>query len=361
LTFLGEITFSESSSNPILEKIVLPAGSHIKTPIRKSSSSSQARHRQPLNEREASKLLKMCTSRKNRLIELTMPLLPRGALSYGIHKIPFSFVLQPMLVGSCGKVVSYRDLQETNPLYETFHGDLISIQYKLYVSINRGYFSRLLEGCLEIKVEVPNSIPQNYNELPPAYSVHLTPSDLVVCSEDRMLDKDLNSIYNPSFQTATSLWMKQIKPIFDVEVEIDSSTLNLNTLLNGKLTVHSCNCLISSIGIYLRRIESLFLQKNNKSINDGTETPLKTIESIIKMLQIAHGNLRKKVEIPIVMEYPNLLASPTASYRAVPSCTVGSGAQGSFIVQIAYEISVVISFENDWKAEKSIPVALFRE
>lgn len=266
-----------------------------------------------------------------------------------------------MLVGSCGEVVSHRDLEETNPLYETFHGDLISIQYKLYVVIDRGYFSRLLEGCLEIQVEVPKSSPQCYSELPPAYSVHLTPSDLVVCSGDRMLDQDLNSIYNPSSQTASSLWMKQIPPIFDVEVVIDSSTVNLNTLLNGKLAVHSCNCLISSISIYLRRIESLFLQINNKSINDGIETPLKTIESIIKKLQIVHGNIRKKVEIPIFMEYPNLLASPTASYRAAPSYTTTNGAQGLFGFQIAYEISIVISFENNLKAEKSIPVALFRE
>lgn len=155
--------------------------------------------------------------------------------------------------------------------------------------------------------------------------------------------------------------MKQIPSIFDVEVVIDSSTVNLNTLLNGKLEVHSCNCLISSISVYLRRIESLFLQINNKSINDGIETPLKTIESIIKKLQIVHGNIRKKVEIPIFMEYPNLLASPTASYRAAPSYTTTNGAQGLFGFQIAYEISIVISFENNLKAEKSIPVALFRE
>jgi hypothetical protein len=218
------------------------------------------------------------------------------------------------------------------------------------VVIDRGYFSRLLEGCLEIHVEVPKSSPQCYSELPPAYSVHLTPSDLVVCSADRMLAQDLNSIYNPSSQTASSLWMKQIPPSFDVEVVIDSSTVNLNTLLNGKLAVHSCNCLISSISIYLRRIESLFLQIYNKSINDGIETPLKTIESI-----------RKKVEIPIFMEYPNLLVSPTASYRAAPSYTTTNGAQGLFGFQIAYEISIVISFENNLKAEESIPVALFRE
>jgi hypothetical protein len=145
-----------------------------------------------------------------------------------------------------------------------------------------------------------------------------------------------------------------------VEVEIDSSTLNLNSSLNGKLLVHSCNCSISGISIYLRRIESLFLQKSNKSVNDGTETPLKTVDRIIKKLQVACGNVRKRVEIPISMEYPNLLASPTASYRAVSPHTTVSDSQGSFGFQIAYEISIVIYFENDWKAEKSIPVVLFR-
>lgn len=342
LTLLGEIAFSELSSNPIVKKFLLPNSCDSQASMKRSSSNIQARHHQ---------------SRKIRLIESNIPLLPRGALSYGIHKIPFSFVLQPMIVDS----VSYRELKETLPLYETFHGDLISIQYKLRVVINRGFFSRLLDCCLEIQVEIPTCSQEKYNDLQPGSSVHLTPSDLVVYSGDRMVDKGVNSIYDPSSQTTSSLWIQQIPPIFDVEVEIDSSTLNLNSSLNGKLLVHSCNCSISGISMYLRRIESLFLQKCNKSINDGTETPLKTVDSIIKKLQIACGNIRKRVEIPISMEYPNLLASPTASYREGSLHSTASGSQGSFGFQIAYEIRVVIYFENYWKAEKSIPVVLFRQ
>lgn len=367
LTLLGEITFSESATNPLIEKILLPSSDQ-QVSRRISSSTLQAHQQHSRNEEQTGRLLKMCTSKKIRLTELTMPLLPGGNLSSGIHEIPFSFALQPMIVGTFGGVVSNQVQDEQKILYETFHGDLISIQYNLYVIINRGYFSRRLECRLEIQVVIPTCSQQNSHclkALPQSPSMHLTSTDLLVCSRgDWMEDKNAASThYDSSSTRAVSLLSKQSAPHFDVEVQFASLSLDLNTSLNGKLVVHSCNYPIRSISIYLYRIESLFLHGQHNSNNDESEIPLKRNEKIIQNLQLVYGDVRRKMEIPIFMEYPNLLASPTMSYHHVSldaSTLAASRSLRMVGFQIDHEISIVITFENQWKAEKSIPVVLFR-
>ena len=72
-------------------------------------------------------------------MDIPLTLCGSGKFESGVTDIPFEFKVQ-----KTGKF----------PLYETYHGVFVNVQYKITCTLNRGFFSRELKKVAEFIVQV---------------------------------------------------------------------------------------------------------------------------------------------------------------------------------------------------------------
>jgi len=347
LTFLGNITFLKTSSNHLLEKI-------FSLPV-------QALLPHPQHKEKVTQILKEYMSKPINFVELSMPLLPKGMLPCGIHEIPFCFSLQPTVASSLGGAAfsNAQEQQIKHSLPETFHGELILIQYNLHITISRGFLTRQLQCRLEIALETPSCRQQVQQPC----SFNITSCDIVSFRDDRILGKSTNS---NQFATSavTMAHLTQTPPKFDIKVHFFSLNSDLRKPLNGTLFIGSCNWSIRSISVILYRMERICLfQRYHPCTDTPTEAtaPLKESKTAIHRLQIVHGDVRRDTEIPFSIQFPNFLVTPSTTYRSDPIHVADRILQNVTAgFQIYYEIGVKVMFANQLKAEKFLPISLFR-
>jgi len=313
------------------------------------------------HKEKVTQILKEYMSKQIHFVELSMPLLPKGMLSCGIHEIPFSFSLQPTIASSLGRTAfsNTQEHQIKSSLSETFHGELILIQYNLHATISRGFLSRQLQCRLEIALEIPSSRQQVQQPC----SFNITPCDILSFRDDRILGKSTNS--KQSTTSAISMaHLTQLPPKFEIKVHFLSLNSDLRKPLNGTLIIGSCNWSIRSISVILYRMERICLfQRCHPCTDMPTEAtvPLKESKTAIHRLQIVNGDVWRGTEIPFSIQLPNFLVTPSTTYRSDPfhaADRILQNATAGF--QIHYEIGVKVMFANQLKAEKFLPISLFR-
>ncbi|CAF1063897.1 unnamed protein product [Adineta steineri] len=228
----------------------------------------------------------------NQTIELAKP----GQISNVKTEIPF----QVQLKGKPNK-----------PLYETYHGVFVNIQYFLRVDVKRTFLSKDMSKQMEFNVQYS---PEH--ELAADKAV-TKPAAFEITSE--------------SIQTIQN---KVDVPKFKLSGQLDNLCCILTEQLSGELTVEESELPIKSIEIQLLRIETCGCAEGFS--RDSTE---------IQNIQIGDGNVAHHADIPIRMIFPRTFTCPTLTTTNF---------------KIEFEISIVLVFEDDRMISENFPLRLTR-
>lgn len=197
-----------------------------------------------------------------------------------MHREPFSFPL----LGSGGQ-----------PLFETYHGENVRIEYTLKVNIDRGVFPRKLKNEIEFFV---HSNPITYH--PTGQIIKITPNSVV-----------------GNFGKL---------PDFKVVGFLNTTTCPLESSLTGELNVESCVVPILSIELQLLRTESVSKGGTVKMIRDyylschRMNAEDRDIQhSLDRMTQttslgffpIGDNNVPLKSPVKFSVDFPRHICSPT--------------------------------------------------
>jgi hypothetical protein len=161
------------------------------------------------------------------VMDIPMTLSGSGKFESGITEIPFEFKAQ--------KTGSY-------PLFETYHGVFVNIQYKITCTLNRGFFSRELKKTLEFIVHVPGQGSKYGSEEKKNVEFSMKPKNI----------KNLKAVRILFSQIKTSI---QNVPDFTIKGTVNSVFCDIDDAFEGELSVESSSVDIKSIEIQLVRIE----------------------------------------------------------------------------------------------------------
>jgi len=227
------------------------------------------------------------------LISFSLELAKPGKLPSGKTEIPFEMPL--------------RSKQGKPPLYETYHGVFVSIQYVMRVDVKRSLLNKDLQKQLEFVVENREG-------------------------EERAKQKRVDILMNPS--TLQNVREKVNVPQFEVKGYLDSTSCCITQPFTGQLTVISSEVSIKSIELQLIRVETCGCAEGYAK--DATE---------IQNIQISDGDVCRGLSIPIYMVFPRLFTCPTL-------------ATSNF--KIEFEVNIVVVFRDDHLVSDNFPIKLYR-
>jgi len=228
------------------------------------------------------------------LINFSVELAKPGKFEDGDTEIPFEFKLE--------------SLTEQQPLYETYHGVFVNIQYLIKVDMARSLLAKNLQKTLEFIVEIKNSTPPK----PTPVKFTITPESL-----ENVKKSSLKNI-----------------PKFRIEGKLESALCNINKPFVGELVLEESEAIIKSIELQLVRVETC-------GCADGYAKEATEIQNI----QIADGDLQRGAPLPIFMVFPRLFTCPTIATRTF---------------KIEFEVNLVVMLIDGHLITENFPLRLVR-
>jgi len=227
------------------------------------------------------------------LVNYTIEIAKAGKLPDGVTELPFEFPLQP-LTGQ--------------QLYETYHGVFVNIQYQLRCDMPRSLLAKNLQRIIEFIVEIPTA-PVSDSRTPVPFTI--TPESLEHAKKTGA-----------------------VIPKFRITGQLSTALCSINKPFTGKLVVDESDACIKSIELQLVRVETC-------GCADGFAKEATEIQNI----QIADGDVCRKLEIPIFMVFPRLFTCPTIATRTF---------------KIEFEVNLVAMFSDGHLVTENFPIKLER-
>lgn len=216
-----------------------------------------------------------------------------GKFPDGLTEVPFELAVAPV---------------KGMKLVETYHGVYVTITYILTCTLVRRGFSKDLSTELEFIVEVPSK------EALPSEPAEFTISP--------------DSLENVRVSSVSAI------PKFKVSGNLHKTNCAINQPFTGELTVESSEAEISSIELQLVRVESV-------SYAEGTAREATEILN----LQLADGDVCRKLVIPMYIIFPRLFTCPTTK-------------TANFSVE--FEMNLVVLFKDQYLVTENFPIVLYR-
>ena len=238
------------------------------------------------------------TPKSLKLLEERLELAAPGRLPAGVTEVPFEVTLSA---------------RHGRPLYETYHGLYISIQYTISCELRRGMLAKDAHAQLEFMVEQASSAAPVAAERPLQFLV--TPSSLVKSERG-----DSSPARSP--------------PKFRLRGRLQSTECVLTEPLKGELTLDSCDAPVRSLELQLVRTEAC-----------GRQEALTVQSSEVQNIQIGLGDVPRGLSIPIHMVFPRLFTCPSVSAAHF---------------QVDFSVNVVLVFEDDHLVSENFPLKLMR-
>ncbi|CAB3363027.1 Hypothetical predicted protein [Cloeon dipterum] len=227
------------------------------------------------------------------LVSCVLEVASAGKIPAGKTEIPFEFPLRA---------------RSSKPLYETYHGVFVSIQYMLKCEIRRSFLAKDLVKTAEFIVEY------NLNKCPKSES---KPVQFVISPDSLQNVKERARI-----------------PRFKITGHLDSTVCCLRKPFTGELIVQHSEIPIKSVELQLVRVETCGCAEGYS--RDATE---------IQNIQIGEGDVSCGIAIPIHMVFPRLFTCPTLT-------------TSSF--KIEFEVNIVVIFQDDHLITENFPIVLTR-
>jgi hypothetical protein len=225
------------------------------------------------------------------LLSLQLPIAAPGKLPAGRTEIPFEFPLTA-LPGAA--------------LYETYHGVFVNIAYVIKVDMPRSLLAKNLSATTEFLVEVP----VDQFDPPTVIPFTLTPE---------------------------SLDMKRGRaavPRFRITGQLSSATCDIESPFTGTLTVDESDAVIRSIELQLVRVETCGSAEGYAK--EATE---------IQNVQVADGDVCRKLSIPLHMIFPRLFTCPSLATRTF---------------KLEFEVNLVVVLADGYVITENFPIKLYR-
>ncbi|KAL5253921.1 hypothetical protein ACHWQZ_G013623 [Mnemiopsis leidyi] len=226
------------------------------------------------------------------LITVNLEVQKAGKFPAGVTTIPFEFPLKA---------------KSTRPLYDSYHGVFISVQYTLHAELRRGILNKPLLKSLEFIVE-GDKVAKSTEESPIPFTI--TPQSLENIREIKSV------------------------PDFKISGTLERAVCDIEQPLQGTISVDHSAKPIKSIELQLVRVETCGCAEGYAK--DATE---------IQNIQIAEGDVMRGLAIPIHMVFPRLFTCVTT-------------ATNNF--KIAFEVNIVIVLQDDHLITENFPIKLYR-
>ena len=219
-----------------------------------------------------------------------------GKVPPGKTEFPFEFTLKPL----SGKA-----------LHETYHGVYANTSYVIVAEcVRKGLMSSNLSMSVEIVVEVPTGAGE-FDAEPADFNI--TPSALDNVKQQKAID---------AF------------PPFSISGQLHRTNCSITAPLTGEIVVDESEAVISSIELQLVRVETVTHQ--DKEAREATE---------IQNIQIAEGDVARKLIIPIYSVFPRLFTCPTMLTKTF---------------KVEFECNLIIIFADGYMITENFPLLLYR-
>lgn len=226
------------------------------------------------------------------LLSLQLPIVAApGKLPQGRTEIPFEFPLTPLPGAN---------------IYETYHGVFVNIAYNIKVDMPRPLLAKNLVTSTEFLVEVP----VGQFDPPTAIPFSLTPESLDVRKG------------------------RAAVPKFRMMGQLNSATCDIEQPFTGSLTVEESDAVIKSIELQLVRVETCGSAEGYAK--EATE---------IQNVQIADGDVCRKLQIPLHMIFPRLFTCPSLATRTF---------------KLEFEVNLVVVLADGYVITENFPIKLYR-
>lgn len=274
------------------------------------------------------------------LIYKTIDLLPPGKLSQGTTEIPFRFPLKSQ--------------RENRPLYETYHGVFVNINYVLKCELKRSFLAKSVTKVQEFII--------------------------LTKPIERPTSKDIKFSITPDTLRKNAKERIQI-PRFHITGRLNDTIACMTKPLIGHLMIQHSEVPIKSIDIQLVRVETCGCAEGYS--RDGMSATVLTIEhwmisflllsyiaaTEIQNIQVADGNVCPMVNIPIHMIFPRLFSCPTLLTEN--NFKVGKSSQditihprvshsiGDILVP-EFELNLIVIFKDEYLVTENFQLNLIR-
>ena len=212
------------------------------------------------------------------------------------YEIPFSFDLKPC----AGE----------DTLYPTFHGVYISISYGIKVEVEgRGWTSSNLTKEIEFIID---RIPD----------------------KDRSKSKPVEFKINKNSLENVHQDVMRSLPDFQFEGRIPTTRCPVNSPFTGELEIKEAKSPIKSVSLQLVRVE--YVKFAEGEAKEATE---------VQNIQIAQGDVCRKLVIPLYMIFPRLFTCPTLRTETF---------------KIDFEMNLIVLFEDSHMITENFPLVLIK-
>lgn len=225
------------------------------------------------------------------VLSLQLPIAQPSKIPGGNTLIPFEFPLSPL---------------PNATLYETYHGVFVNIAYKIRVDMPRGMLAKNLSAGTEFLVEVPHG----QADAPAPIPFTLTPESLDVKKG------------------------RALVPRFRITGQLTTATCDIEQPFTGTLTVDESDAVIRSIELQLVRVETCGSAEGYAK--EATE---------IQNVQVADGDVCRKLTIPLHMIFPRLFTCPTLATRTF---------------KLEFEVNLVVVLADGYVITENFPIKLYR-
>lgn len=226
------------------------------------------------------------------LLSSSLEVAKPGKLPSGRTEIPFELTLKCL---------------KNKKLFESYHGVFINIQYLLKCEMKRSLLNKDLQKSCEFIIENPQQ-------------------------KEVESEKQIPFKISPDSISATK--KSTHVPHFLVKGHLDTAICNIAKPITGELVVDHSDVPIKSIEMQLVRVETCGCAEGYAK--DATE---------IQNLQIADGDICRRMTIPLYMIFPRLFTCPTLE---TPN------------FKIEFEVNVVIVFKDDHLVTENFPIRIYR-
>ena len=227
------------------------------------------------------------------LVNYKLDLVPAGNIPAGGKEFPFDFKIKSL---------------DGKPLYESYHGVYVNIQYNVHVEVQRGMLAKTLKKSQEFIVEILSTEILKARPLP----FEISP-------------ETLQNVKHSS---------KAKVPEFLITGALDFETFAVNKPLTGELVVKNCTVDIKSIELQLVRVETTVYAEGE--VREATE---------IQNIQIAEGNVVRGLPISIHMLFPRLFTCITTITKNF---------------RIEFEANIIVLFADGHMVTENFPIKLIR-
>ncbi|XP_061755050.1 vacuolar protein sorting-associated protein 26C-like [Nerophis ophidion] len=226
------------------------------------------------------------------LISCSTEVAKAGKVPGGKTEIPFEFPL---------------NTKGNKALYETYHGVFVNIQYTLRCDLKRSLLAKDLSRNCE-------------------FIVHCQPQ------KEKLAATPINFTITPD--TLQNTRERSSLPKFLIRGHLDTTNCVISQPLTGEVEVESSDIPIKSIELQLVRVETCGCAEGYA--RDATE---------IQNIQIAEGDVRPALPIPIYMVFPRLFTCPTLETTNF---------------KVEFEVNIVIVLHDDHLITENFPLKLCR-